>query len=467
MFASALEQFGDRRALVLEDGTVISYRELAQRSDAFFSLPGAPVIPRTLIAIECENSLPSVTGYLGALRCGFPALLIAAGLDQRLRSNLYARYGITRILGPHGVWQAQGNSPPDVHPDLALLLATSGSTGSAKLVRLSLGNLQANAESIADYLVLSCGERAITTLPMHYAYGLSVLNSHLLVGATLLLTAQPVTVRGFWEMLRRYAATSIAGVPTTYTLLQRLRFEQMSLPPSLHTLTLAGGSLSPESTRWHAELAASRGQRFFVMYGQTEATARIAYVPPPRLPDKIGAIGMAIPGGQLELMDENGNPVTTVGATGELCYRGPNVMLGYATEVADLARPDIQEGFLRTGDLAWRDHEGYFFMAGRLQRFIKVFGHRIALDEVETQLRVSGHDVAVTGRDDLLVVALRGTQDSADILAADIAARYRLHHMAVKVVTIDVFPQSSTGKIRYGELLAAVAPSLAEQVQKK
>ena len=466
-FASALEKFGESTALVLEDGTVVSYRELAFHSDSLFFRPGAPITPRTLIAIECENVLPSVAGYLGALRRGFPALLIDAGLDRPLRDSLYARYGITHLLKANGVWQTKGSTTPDVHPDLALLLSTSGSTGSAKLVRLSLRNLQANAESIADYLVVSCEERPITTLPMHYSYGLSVLNSHLLVGATVLLTAQPITVRGFWDMLRQYAATSIAGVPTTYSMLRQLRFERMPLPSSLRTLTLAGGRLSPENTRWHAELAAARGQRFFVMYGQTEATARIAYVPPERLPDKIEAIGRAIPGGQLELMDTNDTPVTTVGVIGELCYRGPNVMLGYANEVADLLHPDTQKGFLRTGDLAWRDEEGYFFFSGRLQRFIKVFGHRIALDEIEAQLRASGHDVAVTGRDDLLMVALCGAETTAALLAADISTRYRLHHTAVKVVTIDAFPRSTTGKIRYNDILTTAVPDLPGQGQTK
>jgi len=245
---------------------------------------------------------------------------------------------------------------------------------------------------------------------MHYSYGLSVLNSHFLVGATVLLNAQPVTVRRFWEMLRRCAATSFAGVPTFYNMLRQLRFEHMPLPASLRTLTQAGGSLSPEIARWLAELALSRSQKLFLMYGQTEATARIAYVPPERLLDKIGSIGIAIPGGELELMDENNTPVTTAGAIGELCYRGPNVMLGYATVVADLACPDTQNSYLRTGDLAWRDEEGYYFMAGRLHRFIKLFGNRIALDEIEAQLSAAGHDVAVTGRDDLLVIALRGTQ---------------------------------------------------------
>lgn len=466
-FATELEKYGDRSAVVLEDGTQISYRELARRSDAIFSLPGAPATSRALVAIECENAFPSVTGYLGALRNGFPALLIDAGLDGQLRESLYARYGITHILKPQGIWRSKGTSTPNVHPDLALLLSTSGSTGSPRLVRLSLGNLQANAESIACYLTLSREERAITTLPMYYSYGLSVLNSHFLAGATILLTAQPVTSRRFWDMLNRYAATSIAGVPITYSTLRQLHFETMSLPSSLRTLTLAGGVLSPDNTRWHAELALSRDQRFFVMYGQTEATARIAYVPPERLLDKIGGIGIAIPGGQLELIDKKDSPITTAGVTGELCYRGPNVMLGYATDIKDLAHPDTQGGFLRTGDLAWRDEEGYFFIAGRLQRFIKVFGNRIALEEIEVQLRASGHDVAVTGRDDLLVIALRSTQTAADILASEVSARYRLHHRAVKVVTIDEFPLSSTGKIRYAELLAATASDQPWEVRTK
>src|SRR5690606_36937741 len=146
----------------------------------------------------------------------------------------------------------------------------------------------------------------ITTLPVHYSYGLSVVNSHLHVGATILLCPEPVTARGFWDFFRAHEASSLAGVPTLYDMRRKLRFERRALP-SLRTMTEAGGRLAPDTVRWFAELAATRGQRFVVMYGQTEATARMAYLPPGSLPDKAGSIGVAIPEGRLELMADDGS----------------------------------------------------------------------------------------------------------------------------------------------------------------
>ncbi|ELA00685.1 hypothetical protein Cmtc_22030 [Cupriavidus sp. TKC] len=292
---------------------------------------------------------------------------------------------------------------------------------------------------------------------MHYSYGLSVLNSHLSVGATIVLTGQPVTARKFWDMFREHEATSLAGVPTIYTMLKQLRFERMNLP-SLRTMTQAGGRLAPETIRWYAELAASREQRFFVMYGQTEATARMSYVPAHRALEKSGSIGISIPGGCFDLVGEDGRPVDTAGETGELRYRGPNVMMGYAACAADLADADGQGGVLLTGDLARRDDDGYYHIVGRLKRFIKVFGNRVGLDEVEAQLREDGYDVAVTGRDDLMVVAWLGEGNDTGALGSHISAKYRLHLSAIRVYAVDKFPLSTSGKVQYAELLKTLCP---------
>ena len=406
-FAQNLEVFGACAALVQADGTCCTYAELAQQADAVFSLPDAPQARRSLVAVECSNNKASILAYLGAVRNGFPVLLVDAQLQASWRDRLYDRFAVSAIWGGEGAWQRLPHDPPAVHRDLALLLSTSGSTGSPKLVKLTLGNLQSNAESIAAFLGIDARERPITTLPMHYSYGLSVLNSHLAAGASILLNAEPVTSKGFWDAFRAQGATSLAGVPATYGMLKQLRFERMSLP-SLRTMTQAGGQLEPELARHFADLAASRGQRFFVMYGQTEATARMSFVPPERLSAKPGSIGIAIPGGAFDLVDEGMRPIAGANTVGQLRYTGANVMMGYAEQASDLAAPDVQGGSLLTGDLALRDEEGYYFLRGRLKRFIKVFGNRIGLDEVEWQLRDMGFDVAVTGRDDLLLIAWRG-----------------------------------------------------------
>lgn len=451
-FATGLQEHGDRPALILESGEAISYRALACLSDSTFAAENAPRSSGALIAVECRNGLASVAGYLGALRQRYPVLLVDAKQPAELRERLYTHFQIAYVFSDNGTWRHTGHAGSVTHPDVALLLSTSGSTGSSKLVRLSDSAVSANALSIAQYLALDSSERPVTTLPMHYAYGLSVLNSHFAVGATILLTSLPVIAPPFWRFFREHQATSLSGVPETYNMLKELRFERMDLP-SLRTLTQAGGRLNPALVQWFGELAADRAWRFVVMYGQTEATARISFVPPARVLEKTDSIGIAIPGGTLDIVDSQGDAIEGNGVTGELRYRGPNVMMGYASAIADLTLPDTQDGVLRTGDLAWRDADGFFHIVGRLQRFIKVFGKRLGLDEVEMQLHESGYDAAVTGRDELLLIAVKGQGVNTERILSLVSSRYQLQRSGILVVPVDKFPRSSAGKILYSELL--------------
>lgn len=447
MFAHECQTFGDQLAVILPDGTGISYGELARRADDAC----AALTPGTLVAIECRNDLSTLTAYLGALRRRCPALLMDAEMSLPMKRQLVERYQIAHIHGDEG-WRSSGGRAPKTHPDLALLLSTSGSTGSSKLVRLSHRNLEANARSIADYLEICTEDRAVTVLPIHYSYGMSVVNSHLLAGGTLLLTDAPITAKPFWQFVREQKATSISGVPTHYSILRQLRFERMSLP-SLRTLTQAGGRMSADMVRWVAELAQDRGWRFFVMYGQTEAAPRMAYLPPEQAVLRPGSIGLPIPGGSIELCDTDGKPVCAPGQQGEIVYRGENVMMGYAEAPDDLMLGDIQRGELKTGDLGMLDDDGFLYVLGRLSRFIKVMGNRIGLDEVEAQLRSHGYEVAVTGEDEKLMVGYLGELDEAQILQ-QLFASYRLHRSSITLKRIDRFPLAPTGKLRYPDLLA-------------
>ena len=188
----------------------------------------------------------------------------------------------------------------NLYKDLGLLLTTSGSTGSPKLVRLSYENVKANAESIAEYLSIDENERPITSLPMYYSYGISVINSHYIKDATLLLTDHPVIQKLFWMFAQDEKATSIAGVPFTYEMLRRLRIFKMDLP-YLKTMTQAGGKLNAKLAKEYIENAQATGKRFFVMYGQTEATARMSYLPLDKALEKYASIGIAIPGGRFAI----------------------------------------------------------------------------------------------------------------------------------------------------------------------
>jgi long-chain acyl-CoA synthetase len=437
-------------------GKVISYAELrgmvAQLVDA---LPSRG--HRLLGMMLATNEAACIAAYIAALQADAALILVDAATPRDLMQGIIDNYRPDFICGKcasltvPGYEQPAGSPyalrtdpvPGDAipHTDLALLLNTSGSTGSPKLVRLSHQNLQANARSISTYLNLSSDERAITSLPMAYSYGLSVINSHLLVGAQLLLTDHGVLRREFWEFADKSGCTSLAGVPHSYEMLLRTGLlEQRGT--GLRTITQAGGHLSDDSCRKLCALTQRRSLRFFVMYGQTEATARISYVPPDQLATRIGTIGVAIPGGALE-----------IGAGDELIYTGANVMMGYAQARSDLARGDELRGVLHTGDLARKDADGYFYITGRMSRFLKIFGKRFNLDDVERLLQDRlGVPVACCGRDDLLAVVLEG--GAAEQVPGVARNLFNLPKDALQVVTVASLPRTASGKVNYSALTA-------------
>ena len=423
---------------------------------------------KLLVALFCDNSLACIAAYLAALRTKHTVMLVNAATDSSLKKRLLDIYepeivisvGATPELpdgydisaGPSAdmmVAMSQKPADRDIFPDTAVLLSTSGTTGSPKLIRLSYDNLQANAESIVQYLEISPTETAITTLPLSYSYGLSVINSHLLAGASVICTNSSILTKEFWEQCTEHHCTSFAGVPFSYAMLERLSFERMSLP-SLKTMTQAGGRLAPEKVQLFADIAKRKDLRFFVMYGQTEATARISYVPWDRVGEKPGSIGVPIPGGNLRLM-QNGREIVEPHCEGELVYTGPNVMLGYAESRHCLAKGDELHGTLYTGDLGRRDAEGYFYITGRLKRFVKVFGLRLNLDEIEKMLEATlGRPVACAGKDEDLQVLVE-SDAGADALAAQkhVISLYKLHHSAVRARHIRALPVTASGKKDY------------------
>jgi acyl carrier protein len=418
---------------------ILTYRELADEVRCrTASLAGR----RELILLETRNDLPTLVTYLAALAGRHVVLPLPAGGDHR---SVVETYRPTLIVRNGIITEGPRRSTPDLHRDLAVLLSTSGSTGSPKLVRLSRANLAANAESIATYLGISRTDMAATTLPMSYCYGLSVVHSHLLRGAGLILTEHSVVDDEFWQAFRQHRGTSFAGVPHTFELLDRIGFEAMTLP-DLRYVTQAGGRLDPDRVRHFADLGSRRGWEFFVMYGATEATARMAYLPPDLARDHPESIGIPIPGGSFRIEPVDGMP----DGTGELCYRGPNVMMGYAHVAADLAG-DAGVDELRTGDLARRRPDGLYEIVGRSDRFVKLYGLRIDLQRVESALHTAGVTAICTDGDGLLLVGAADRPEGCDVAqaAADAAG---LPRAAVRVVDVDDVPRLSTGKPDYHRL---------------
>lgn len=429
--------FGQRPAL-LTAGGVVSYADLAARARDVADRLGRT---RRLVLVAGANTVEAVVTHLGALGAGHPVLL-APGGDTLTIEELTAAYDPDVVAGPAGGWQPQERregSAHQLHPDLALLLSTSGSTGSPKLVRLSQRNVQANAEAIAQYLAIRADDRAMASLPMHYCYGLSVLHSHLVRGAGVVLTELSVVDPGFWDLFRAFQATTLAGVPHTFDLLDRVGFADLELP-SLRYVTQAGGRLAPDRVRALAALGRRRGWDLFVMYGQTEATARMAYLPPDLSLDHPGAIGVPIPGGSLRVEPRD----DAAPGAGELVYTGPNVMLGYATGPADLALGrTVHE--LRTGDIGRRTPDGLFEVVGRLSRFVKVLGLRVDLQRVEDALARTGVTARCAGTDGELVVVAEGGEPTEPVRGRAATAA-GLPVTAVRVRPVTALPRRPTGK---------------------
>jgi acyl-CoA synthetase (AMP-forming)/AMP-acid ligase II len=409
-------------------------------------------LPPGVVFALMPTEIPAVARYLGALRAGRPIALLDPDLDRTALLDMLDRFQPVLVTGsttapPDGylaegdTWVREGAAAP-AHPELALLLTTSGSTGNPKLVRLSRGAIQANAEAIADSLGITAGDVAVTTLPLFYTYGLSVLQSHRLRGATVVLERTGILQRDFWNAITEHGVTSMAAVPYQYEMLRRLRFDPAKYP-ALRTLTQAGGRLRTELVADFAARMGAVGGRFFVMYGQTEATARMAVLPADRVVDKLGSVGLPVPGGSFAI------------ESGEVVYRGPNTMLGYAETAADLARGDDLGGVLRTGDLGRLDEDGFLYITGRRKRMGKIFGVRVNLDDIERFLARHGAVAAIPGDDKVHVFVEGADQHVAQIVRKELTTFLNTHFTGVDVRGIETLPLLPTGKIDYRSLEAA------------
>lgn len=460
------ERYGTCSAIIDEFGNNISYEELVRIGREIAQV----IDQRCLVFSLCKNEVGSVVGYLSFINNEIVPVMLNAHLEKELLFLLLDNYMPSYIWAPadmkeefldtESVYDVYGyvllktnySTAYELNEELCLLLTTSGSTGSPKFVRQSYINVEENAKSIVEYLELDSSERPITTLPMNYTYGLSIINSHMLVGATLLVTDKGLMQKEFWNFFKEEEATSFGGVPYTYEMLERLRFARMDLP-SLRYMTQAGGKLTPELHKKFAEYAKGTGKKFIVMYGQCEATARMGYLPAEMALEKCGSMGIAIPGGKFQLMDVSGNIVSEPYVTGELVYEGTNVTLGYAECGEDLKKGDERQGKLETGDMAQVDEDGYYYIVGRKKRFLKIYGNRVNLDEIDCLIKAKfdNLDCASAGVDDHMYIFV------TDMTVVDKVKNYvvhttKLNPAAFRVIVIDSIPKNDSGKILYKEL---------------
>lgn len=464
IFDSYSKQYNDRVAVIDDENNQFKYSYFISFKDEIkLKIP-----QRSLVFCLCKNNIESLIGYYSFLENKIVPLLLDADIHEDLLQNLI------NIYKPNYIWimtnkidksqhsniifnhknysllHLKSNVTIKTHDSLALLLATSGSTGSPKLVRLSYKNLLSNANSISKYLSIDENERPITALPIHYSFGMSIINSHFINGSTILLTDKSIFSAEFWKFLKLNKPSSISGVPFTFEMLKKLRFFSMNLP-YIKTITQAGGKMDLTLNKEIAEYCEKNKKKLYVMYGQTEASPRISYLPPKKALKKIGSIGIPVPGGELSLIDSDRNIIDDFEVEGELVYRGPNVCLGYASKISDLSKGDENGGVLFTGDIAIKDKENYFYITGRKKRFIKLFGNRINLDYVERLLNDEICENACVGNDKFLIVYL--VQPNKINEAKDfIIEKFKLNNKFIKVKLIDEIPKNSYGKTIYSEL---------------
>ncbi|MEH6820621.1 MAG: AMP-binding protein [Dietzia psychralcaliphila] len=452
-----------RAVAVIDDDTTLTYTDLALRVSERATEYPAVASGRRMIGLVAGNTCDFLVDYLAAHEAGHAILLLPP--ESPATRSLVDSWTPDVVAGAgEAIPSSSHHTPPrhELHPDLALLLSTSGSTGSPKLVRQSRQAVLSNAAAIAEYLRIVPGDRAITTLPPHYCYGLSVIHSHLLVGASVVLNEDSVATPEFWERAGAHGVTTFAAVPHTVELLERVGLDRLDHLTRLRYLTQAGGRLAPEKVRSLAERLESRGAELVVMYGQTEATARMGYLPPHLARSRAGAIGVAIPGGAFRVdrpnsadPDSSESDGSDPDAPGELVYTGPNVMMGYARDSADLARgPELTE--LRTGDLARIADDCLVEIVGRMGREAKIFGHRIDLGRVEAALADRGLDAWCVGEPDRLVVVTRDADRTQDARAGA-ASSSGLPASAVEVLVVDEPPRTPAGKIDQMALRELVA----------
>ena len=449
-------------AIIDDSGNRLTYGDLTIFCDAL----KRKIPERKLVFCLCKNTAPSLAGFLALYDNKDVSLLLNASIEKGLLDNLYNIYKPEYIWCPsnmEGIGETEiieeylgyvlyrtTNDTPALNPDLSLLLTTSGTTGSPKLVRHKYDNIEAAALNISTFFHLTKEDRPLLVLPLYYTMGLSVVFSHLYVGATVLITNQSMTDRAFWSFMKEQKATSFTGVPYSFEILNLMRFFRMDLP-DLKLLTQGGGKMPRQLNLKFAEYCKDNGKLWIATYGQSEGTARMAYLPAKWAVEKVGSIGVAVPNAELSLMDSDGNMIEEANIEGEMCYRGKNVTLGYACKREDLLLGDERNGFMHTGDLAYRDEDGCYYIVGRMGRFLKLFGMRIGLDECEQIIKSKfSIECACVGTDEKMIVYLTNSQYAQQVKEL-LIEKTKLIASVFEVRIIDELPRNEAGKILYSK----------------
>ncbi len=472
-------QYGCLPACITERGEIITYYRLHQlQEECYIYMSG-----KDLVFLAADTSSDSILIYISCIMHHIPICMVDSKTPEKQMIQLLERFQPTVIWIPSYLsmqiqaidnwlrsknqaeqnirqkiwrdyllfsvmWETEGGCVPD--PGIALLLPTSGSTGLGKYVMLSDKNIQANTEAIINRLEICTGDRAMVMLPQCYSYGLSVINTYLMQGGTLLLPYHSWLKKEFWEFFQNNAGNAISGVPFLYQMLRKINFSSIKLP-DLKLMTQAGGALDRSSKDYFLKIAQSRQIDFAVMYGQTEATARISSFFLNRFPEKKDSVGTVLEGGRLQILCKQSAASDIGNAAGEILYAGNNVFCGYAYSREDLQNSKKKE-ILYTGDIGYLDADGYLFLTGRMKRIAKLYGMRIQLDEIEqTLFEKHGLITACVEENEKLVIIFDDAEWKESTVCS-LLEQMGIEKNMIKSRYVSTLPRTVSGKIAYREL---------------
>ena len=459
-FLNKIEKFSPNVCFIDENGKKVLYKNVLIKSEKL----SKDLKPRSLIFVLAQNHIEFFTSYIGFFRKELVQMLLDPKisidllkelietympnyifLPNSLRNDLKS-YEVLTELDDHVILKLNKGNLYSVNKDLILLLSTSGSTGSKKFVRISYENIYQNTKNIVNFLGIKESHRTITTMPPFYTYGLSVINTHLFTGASLLVTKLKAIEKTFWKLIKDQKINSFAGVPYFYEVLNKIKFDQFNLP-DLKYFTQAGGPLKKNLIDYFLTYSEKNKKEFIIMYGQTEATARMTYLPYKMSRKKMGSVGIPITGGKIYLTNDKSKD----DKKGEIIYEGKNVSMGYAKNFKDLNKNDENQGILKTGDLAIKDNDDYLYITGRKSRDVKLFGHRISLDEIEQILFKKGYNCLCCGFDNKVTIFYTDNNYNNEILK-HISRTTNIHLDCFKLKHIKEFPLNENGKTSYERL---------------
>ncbi len=465
MLFKSFYKFSKKIALISSNLGNLTYQNLIQETNEF-----KKIIPkRSLVLIITSNSFAPIISYIAGVKNDFVSILVDIKTNEQNITNIIKSYKPAFLILPknnsfkfsknkklvysfydYSIIKRINSRKIIINKELSVLMPTSGSMGSQKFVKISKKNLKSNAESIIKYLSINSKDRSITNMPFSYSYMLSIINTHLESGGSIMVTNSTMLQKEFWIELVKSKISIFNGVPYIYEILIRLGLEKFDMS-HIKIFTQAGGKLNEQYVRKLIKFCKIKNKKFIVMYGQTEASPRMTYLDWKNCENKIGSIGKAIPFTKIWISDDQKKKIKKPFQIGELTFSGKNVSSGYAHKWSDLNNKYKKKNILYTGDLAYFDKERFFYIKGRKNRIFKVFGNRINLDEVELRMKKKKFDVAVKEINNKLNIFYERSYSKIKIVKIlnDIIEQNKFEFNCIKVKK---FPRTNSGKINYQNL---------------